>query len=770
MNSRPALVSPEGSHPRFIVQTVPQASTTATCLAIRYAEPGSVRPPAGAAHLLEHLLFRSRLGQKPGALLLRNELLGDSCRAWVTSDTIVFSEVVPSENGLESLKLQLSRLKGVPDDEEGLRLERAALKKEIAAVASEEEKARRAMLDHFGLEPYPEGVSETLDSFTSETLQKLLEGLSLEDDVVISVVGPHTDREVRKVLSETLAPLTPSRESPRERALAPQENPGTIRVASTYNQTSYFLDPAHSDLRVFRVAEQLAELRLGKGRVAMEKESGSLLRVDLAADASLPALLKDLTPAEAVQLHRDLQRDWLDRYESQQTRAEMFSLSALYGKKPETMVSKEDIPLLFSQSRELLQAALDSETKIVLAAPGQAQEGLYPYRSRAYRNSESPSAKMKLPNGIDVTTHQLDSFPIVAVAGFFRVAPALDSQEIATLKEALGKETSMEYEVTPTGIFFHHWAPARELAQLLSSSADELKRLAEVEDFRAMASPRLSLIEEFFTPPEAADSVRKLRGSRLFQPRASHLVVVGPLQPEELDRGLRPAWSGWFSSAGPAGFSPPGSTSTQELPDHKVVPLPAGSSSALVLGFPGPARSSPDFLPFNLALQTLAGRPNTSLLVRKLNQAKLGVTSVKVFPLPSGSDQENADRQTWLVAVRGGQAWEEPELVVKTISGFLKELGSIKLSSHELELTRDYLKSSLTLSASTIRGRARVLAHSEFYRLSDSYLQDYAGLYDHLTPELVQAICRNYLEQARVRWIYLQPGNQQETANSDQHE
>ncbi|MFA5505032.1 MAG: hypothetical protein WC423_06380, partial [Vulcanimicrobiota bacterium] len=151
-------------------------------------------------------------------------------------------------------------------------------------------------------------------------------------------------------------------------------------------------------------------------------------------------------------------------------------------------------------------------------------------------------------------------------------------------------------------------------------------------------------------------------------------------------------------------------------------------------------------------------------------QAKLGMTSVKVFPLPSGSDQENADRQTWLVAVRGGQAWEEPELVVKTISGFLKELGSIKLSSHELELTRDYLKSSLTLSASTIRGRARVLAHSEFYRLSDSYLQDYAGLYDHLTPELVQAICRNYLEQARVRWIYLQPGNQQETANSDQHE
>ena len=59
-----------------------------------------------------------------------------------------------------------------------------------------------------------------------------------------------------------------------------------------------------------------------------------------------------------------------------------------------------------------------------------------------------------------------------------------------------------------------------------------------------------------------------------------------------------------------------------------------------------------------------------------------------------------------------------------------------------------------------------MLAHSEFYRLSDSYLEDYAGLYDHLSPDLVQAVCRKYLEEPDVRWLYLQPGKAEGTSKS----
>ena len=67
------------------------------------------------------------------------------------------------------------------------------------------------------------------------------------------------------------------------------------------------------------------------------------------------------------------------------------------------------------------------------------------------------------------------------------------------------------------------------------------------------------------------------------------------------------------------------------------------------------------------------------------------------------------------------------------------------------------MKNSLTLSGSNVRGRARVLAHAEFYRLSESYAQDFAGLYDNLTSKLVQSVCRTYLSQPQVRWLYFYP-------------
>ena len=754
---RAALLSEEGSHPKIIVQTVPDATTTATCLVMRYAEAGKSRSPAGVAHLLEHLLFRSRSGQKPGALLLRNELLGDSCRAWITPTAVVFSEVVPADNGLDSLKLQLSRLKQMPVDDEGLTLEKKVILKEIVSVDSPEEQARRKILASFGLEPNVEGQASTLSAIDREQLESCLEQLDLESDVVIAVVGPHSSRDVRKVLSSTLSPLVPKRSEPRESSLAPVEEVETLSLPSSHAQTSYFFNSGDKDLRVFRVAELLAEVKLGKGSVALEKEGGALVRLDVSADAPAEKLLEDLTPEQSKTLFQRLHRDWLDRYESQQTRAEMLALAEIYGKRPEEPVREAEFPILFGQAKELLRSGLEAKTKIVLKPTGPGKRGLYSFKSRAYRSLPEVK-KDKLPNGIGITTQRIDSFPLVAVAGFFRLAPALDSRQIAVLEEALGKG-SMTYQVTPNGIFFQNWAPADQCVELLNESARELKEFAGVKDFQTNSAPSPSLFEEFFIPGLNSESEGKLKGSRLFRPESAHLVVVGPVDPAEMDRGLRPAWSGWFSDNTPPGFSKPRKLAAGDSPTGKVISAPAGSQPALVLGFTGPARSSPDFLPFNLAIQTLAGRPNTSVLARKLQAAKLAVTSVKAFPLSASETlDESSAKQVWLIAVRPAEDWSDPEQAAGKITSILKGLGTQPIGNHELDLTRDFLKSSLALSASTIRGRAKVLAHSEFYRLSDSYLEDYAGLYDHLSPELVKAICGNYLQDPQIRWLYFQPG------------
>ena len=761
---RPALRSDEGSHPTLVVQTVPDATTTATCLVLRYAEAGRTRPPAGAAHLVEHLMFRSRTGQKPGALLLRNELLGDSCRAWVTPTTVVFSEVVPADSGLESLKLQLSRLQGVPTDLEGLSLEKKVIQREIASAESPEEQGRRKILASFGLEPNVEGQAATLASLEQEQLEDWLRQLDLERDVVITVVGPHTSREVRKVLSATLAPLAPSRTEAREASLAPPAKVETLTVPSDRAQTSYFFSAEDSDLRVFRVAEVLAEMKLGRGNVSMEKEGQDLIRLDVSASVSGDDSLADLTPEDSRALYLRLRRDWLDRYESQQTRAEMLALAELYGKQPETMVDESEFPALVAEAKQLLKTGLESKTKLVLKPQGTPSTGLYQFKSRAYRSL--PEAKKdKLPNGLGLTIQRIESFPIVAIAGFFRLSPALDSRQIAVLEAALSKGR-MSYQVTPNGVFFQDWAPAEQCAELLVESAKELKLFAEVNDFQTGSAPSPSLLEEFFIPGLEHESTRKLKGARLFRPESAHLVVVGPVDQAALDQGLRPAWSGWFSDGSPAGFSKPSATETPDQPKGKTIQTPTGSSPALVVGFTGPARGSSDFLSFNLALQTLAGRPNTNVLARKLQGGKEAVTSVKVFPLSASETlEESSARQVWLVAVRPAESLERPEEMVERIKSLVKELASRPLPSHELELTRDYLKSSLALSSSTIRGRAKVLAHSEFYRLSDSYLEDYAGLYDHLSPDLVQAICRKYLEEPEVRWLYFQPGKDEKTSN-----
>ena len=89
IQTRPSLESERGSHPTIVVQTIPDATTTATCLAIRHAEPSRVSQPAGTAHLLEHLMFRTQPGGRPGGLLLKSELLGNQRQAWVDSEFLV---------------------------------------------------------------------------------------------------------------------------------------------------------------------------------------------------------------------------------------------------------------------------------------------------------------------------------------------------------------------------------------------------------------------------------------------------------------------------------------------------------------------------------------------------------------------------------------------------------------------------------------------------------------------------------------------------------
>lgn len=50
-----------------------------------------------------------------------------------------------------------------------------------------------------------------------------------------------------------------------------------------------------------------------------------------------------------------------------------------------------------------------------------------------------------------------------------------------------------------------------------------------------------------------------------------------------------------------------------------------------------------------------------------------------------------------------------------------------------------------------------MLANSEFYRLSEQYSTDFAGLYDRIEPSHARAVWQKYLQDQTPRWLYLRP-------------
>lgn len=761
---RETLTSERGSHPRVVVQTVPGATTTATCLALRYAQPGTKSPPPWNAHLLEHLLYRSAPGKRPGSLLLRNEIQGDRSRAWVTAQEMVLSEEVPSEEGLESLKLQLARLTGVPQDTEGLKLEKQALRSEIRQARRAEEQGRRKILAGLGHSPQLEGTWSTIKSLQLNDLKTVLNDCRLNDEVVISVIGPHTTREVRQVLSQSLQPLATKRQEERKKESQVQTKVESLEVESPegYSQLTTFFQPGEDQMQTLILANKLLSLTLKQGKAEVGRESSDLYRLDLNPPTlSLAEVLDDLTPEEADRLFESYRSDWLQRYESQQERAEMLALTSLRGQKFDNLLDREQFSGAVERAKKLLTRAQQPVAQLTLkpAEKTATKTTLFPFRTVARREPSLPLRAESLPNGLSVTSQQRDNWPTVAISGFFRVSPPLTSLQRRGVEEYLQRRSDLKlsYEVKPGGIFFHAWRPSEQLEELLKTSASELKQLSEVKDISTQEKiPSPGLVEGFFMRPDSSSGSARIRGKNLFAPKDAHLVVVGQFDPEALDKGLRPAWSGWFGSAGAKPVFPTkGSESAAtEKAGNQTVDLPAGSQAILMLGLEGPARSSPDFLAFNLALQTLAGRPATSLLARELHGGQTSVNSVRLIPLSSTAKNS---RQVWVIALRLNSVLSDPKPLVDKVERLLKGLALRPLASSELKRTRDYLKSSLTLSAADNPGRARVLAHSEFYRLSRSYSEDFAGLYDNLKPELVRAVCAPYLKEAGFRWLYLKP-------------
>lgn len=760
----------QGEHPPLVVQTVSQAQVTATVLAIRYRRPGELEAPSpSAAHLLEHLLFRSRVGSPPGALLVRSESLGGQSRAYLTSGLLVLAELVPSEQGLDSLDLQLERLRAIPSDAADLSLEKRAIGGEISGTqAGVEELARRDLLARLGVNAQVEGDAEALAALTPAELEKLVAGLDLERDVVIAVVGPHSDREVRQHLSKGLKKLKPARTEARKRAAA-SPPVGQTRVISPagYQQQSFFLTlPELSAAELLLLQELLSHAsnkrsEANRFTLAVEKEDLGLYRLDVRPAATADQLVRLLRTVDLTDeaLNSRLRRRWLDLYEPALERAEMLALEALDRGTPARPLPESELPQTRQRLLVLLEDALQQAPSLILEAEQQNSGGLFPFKTRARAGAELQ--REKLANGLRVAWQDLKAWPVVAISGFFRLRQRLSAEECGQLEAKLEARSpaGLDYDIRPDALFFHLWCPSAELTRALETSAAEIRALslsAELLLDSANPSPA-GLLEDFFLAGLQRPEPSAVSGRNLLLPDVGQLVLVGDIDPVALEHGLRPAWNGWFADK-PGPPADPISLSVPPTEVHRTVSVAAGQTPLLLLGIWGPSRSNPDFLAFNLVLQTLAGRPTTSLLARDLRDTEGLIETVSVAPL-TGSERSDG-RQLWLLALRPRQAVEEAAGLVEKAQTALDGLAREPLPEAELARTRAFLKAALRLSTSTSRGRARMLANSEFYRLSEQYSTDYAGLYDRIDANHAQAVWQKYLSGQTPRWLYLRPDPQ----------
>lgn len=768
VTSRPVTnVEEKGQHPEVIVQTVPHLDVTATCLAIRYRAPLGT-PLASTAHLYEHLLFRSAPGGQPGALLLRSEELGSLARAQVGPSLLMFSELVPAEKGLDSLELQLSRLQEIPRDPSGIAIERRAIGLEIrAAAASPEEQARRELLRSFGLSAASEGDLESLREVGPEELREFLLGLNLETDVVMVVIGPHTNRQVRQRLSKTLRPLLPQRKVARVSEAAKTPKPKVKKIVSNYSpQRSYFFRHKVERPGLGRVAEAVLRTSLGsEHKVRVEHEDGDAWRVDVSPPTS-QLIASDLMGRLSLEeLHKELELQWLERWESPLARAELMATSKLEWGQIEGPPQVEQMPTLVAEALALLKSAQEQSLKLELTPKGSGKKGLFPYRRVANRGTDQGEViREQLPNGLQVSHQTIRSWPIVAVSGFFRLKRHVSAGQARSLKARLeqASELELDFEIRPGGLFFHTWCKDSALTQTLDEVARVLKAMSQLGVLEDSAPQKPTPLEEFFIAPLQASQgpSKPLKTKDMLNPKTGQLVIVGDIDESQLQRGLRPAWSGWFPDNKPSRLFPSNTRAALKgLPNNRTVAT-AGGAPLLLLGFQGPARSNPDFLAYNLALQTLAGRPTTSILARQLRDRERLVDSVRVFPLVGSSDPavSSQAQQTWLIALRLASSEVNIEALLETVNQRLNGLVKYGLPEAELRRTRAYLKGQLKLSTATTRGRAQVLTHAEFHRLSESYSRDYAGLYDNLKSEQVKAATQSYLTEPKIRWLYLKPG------------
>lgn len=291
-----------------------------------------------------------------------------------------------------------------------------------------------------------------------------------------------------------------------------------------------------------------------------------------------------------------------------------------------------------------------------------------------------------------------------------------------------------------------------EILTGLREARNDTQWVADYEFYRTVYPPG----HPYHRPTEGTEeTVALLRRADLvafhrahFRPDATIIAIVGDIAPAEAAEKINAVFGGWRARGVAQPFYIADVRGTT-APQRKNVHVPGKTQADIALGFPGLARTNPDYHAANVANMILGvlgmyGRLGDSV------REKQGLAYYVYSQVRAG-----IGAGPWMV-----RAGVSPANVERTIAGIEAELHRLRqepVRGDELSEAQDYLTGSLALRLETNDGVAGTLLGMEQYNLGLDYLERYDGIIRSLTVDHLQAAAQTYIDPDRTVVIVAGP-------------
>lgn len=214
------------------------------------------------------------------------------------------------------------------------------------------------------------------------------------------------------------------------------------------------------------------------------------------------------------------------------------------------------------------------------------------------------------------------------------------------------------------------------------------------------------------------------------------IVVVGAVETTDALTQIENAFGDWESRTYERTPLPEVSRITEVR--KRFVSIPGKTQSDVILGYPGPSRTDPDFLDAVVCNTILGVFGLMGRLGEKVRDEQ-GLAYYSFSRVDGGPGPG-----PWRVVA--GVNPDNVEQAITSVRAEIRRICEEPVGEGELDDNKAFITGSLPLQLETNGGVARSILNMERYGLGLDYLQRYAGLIGEITAEQVQAVAQRWLD------------------------